>query len=118
MRGGALIVDDIKYGYNDIEDLPEAITMEKAKMVHINDGIAFQSHHAILSSMYPAKIDIDGTPTHCAEQAYWFKLARLAGDRKAERLLRDAKDGYAAKSSRPKIPTKSRTETQTHGNTR
>ena len=47
--------------------------------------------------MYPVNIDVNGTPTHCAEQAYWLKIARLAGNKRAETKVRDAKNGYEAK---------------------
>ena len=97
VRGGALILDDMKYTYNEIDNLPAGIDMESAKMIELEDGIAFQSHYAFLSSMYMVEIDIDGTPIHCAEQAYWLKIARLAGDKRAEKRVRDANNGYEAK---------------------
>ena len=48
VRGGALIIDEIRYNYSEIDDLPEGITMENAKMVQLDDGIAFQSYFAYL----------------------------------------------------------------------
>ena len=55
--------------------------------------------------MFPAHIDIDGMPTHCAEQAYWIKIACLAGDKKTEKKVCDAKDGYEAKREGHRIKT-------------
>ena len=97
VRGAALVVDDIRYSYQDIEDLLEGITMENAKMVEVSDGIAFQSHHAFLSSMFPIPIKIRDTPRHCAEQAYWLELAWLAKNKRAIEKIRDSKNGYEAK---------------------
>ena len=78
--------------------------MENAKTIQLDDGIVFKSHYSYLSSMYPVSINIDGTtPTHCAEQAYWIKIARLAGDKKPEKKVRDANNGYEAKREGHKI---------------
>ena len=68
----------MQYTYQDLDDLTDGITMENAKMVNVQDAIAFQSHYAFLSSMYPAPIKIRDTPTHCAEQAYWLEITWLA----------------------------------------
>ena len=103
VRGAALIVDDIRYNYSEIDDLPDGITMENAKVVQLDDGIAFQSHFAFLSSMFPVTIVINSTPTHCAEQAYWLEIARLAGNKKVIEKVRDAKDGYEAKRAGQQI---------------
>ena len=46
VRGGAIIVDNKKYSYSEIADLPEGVTMENAKLVAVDDGMAFQSHYA------------------------------------------------------------------------
>ena len=97
VRGAALVIDDMRYTYQDIYDLPEGITMENAKTVEVSDGIAFQSHFSFLSSMYPTPIRICDTPTHCAEQAYWLEIAWLAKNKRAIEKVRDSKDGYEAK---------------------
>ena len=61
--GAALVIDDMRYTYQDIDDLPEGITMENAKTVEVNDGIAFQSHFSFLSSMYPRPLTVRSRPT-------------------------------------------------------
>ena len=81
VRGAALVIDDMKYTDNEIQDLPDGVNMEIAKTVQVDDGIAFQSHFSYLSSMYPCQIKIGDTPTHCAEQAYWYVMARTAGNK-------------------------------------
>ena len=75
VRGGAIIVDNKRFIYSEIGDLSEGITMENAKMVSVDDGIAFQSHFAFPSSMFPCEIDHDGHKFHCAEQVYWYDIA-------------------------------------------
>ena len=99
VRRVSLIVDDMRYMYKEIEDLPQGINMENAKMVQVKDGIALQSHRAYLSSMYPVQIKIGDTPIHCAEQAYWYTMAKTAGNKKIMQKVHDAKNGYDAKKA-------------------
>ena len=81
VRGGAIIVDNKRHAYSEIDVLPEGLTMEQAKMVTVDDGIAFQSHHAFPSNMYPCEIDHDGHKFHCSEQVYWYDIAGAAGNK-------------------------------------
>ena len=69
IRGGVIVVDDISYSYSDIDTLPNGINMENAKLVKIDEGWAFQSHHAFPSSMYPCNIRHKDQDFHCVEQA-------------------------------------------------
>ena len=43
-------------GNNEMDNLPEGINMENAKMVELDDGIAFQSHYAFLKSIIPSPL--------------------------------------------------------------
>ena len=103
VKGGVLVIDDIRYTYKEQDDLPEGVNMEDAKTIQVADGIAFQSHHSYLSSMYPTPIKIGDTPTNCAEQAYWFTMARTAGDKKVMKEVPDSKNGYEAKRAGHKL---------------
>ena len=97
IRGGALVVDNKRYTYSDIDDLPEGITLENAKIVQVDDGLAFQSHHAYLSNMFKCTIVHEGNTFTSSEQNYWHDIATLAGDQRAIEELRDVKNGYEAK---------------------
>ena len=103
LRGGALVVDEVRYSFNDIGDLPNGITLENAKLVKVEDGWAFQSHHAFPSSMFQCKIKHKGHDFHCVEQAYFFDMAEEAGDQRAAAKLRECKNGYQAKRIGEKI---------------
>ena len=76
----ALVIDEMRYSFQDLDDLPEGISMANAKTVEVSDGIAFQSHYSFFSSMYPAPIKKCDTPTHCAEQAYWLEVTKKVED--------------------------------------
>ena len=56
LKGNALIVDDRRYLYKELGDLPEGINMTNAKLVKVEDGWAFQGHYAFCSNMAPCKI--------------------------------------------------------------
>ena len=93
-----MIVDNKRYTYAQLDGLPDDLTMEKAKTIVVDtDGLAFQSHHSFLSSMFPCTIDHDGHAHKSAEHIYWYDIAKLAGDQRAMEQVRAAKDGYSAK---------------------
>ena len=52
LRGDAIIIDGVRYAHDNIDKLPHEITLENAKIVEVQDGHAFQSEHAFLSSLY------------------------------------------------------------------
>ena len=68
VRDGVLIVDNKRYTYKDLDNLPDDLTIKNAKTLKVdNDGLAFQSHHSYLSSMYPCSIIHDGHSHNSAE---------------------------------------------------
>ena len=66
-----------------MEDLPDGITMENAKLIELEDGWAFQGHHAFLSMMYKCKINHKEIDFHCSEQVYFYETADEARDQRA-----------------------------------
>ena len=60
VRGNAVIVDNMRYTYGELDNLPEDLSLEMAKTLVVDDGLAFQSEHSFLSSMHPCKILHDG----------------------------------------------------------
>ena len=45
LRGGALVVDNERFSFHDIDNLPDDITMEYAKQVQIEEGWVFQGRN-------------------------------------------------------------------------
>ena len=97
LRGVSLVVDDQRFAFYDIGNLPDGSTLENAKLVQVEDGWVFQGHHAFPSSMYPCTIKYKGQDFHCAEHAYVHDMAEEANDQHAIKKLRDCKNGYEAK---------------------
>ena len=60
LRGKVLVIDGIKFTYNDIGALPYDLSMESAKTIKVEDGYAFQSHHSFLSNMFLTNILYEG----------------------------------------------------------
>ena len=71
--------------------------MEAAKLVEVDNGWAFQGHHAFLSTMYTCPIKHQGHDFHCTEQIYYFDMAIDAGDQRIADEIRECKDSYEAK---------------------
>ena len=97
LRGNNLIIDDIKYSYKDIDSLPHGLTMESVKILIVTDGLAFQSHHAYLSNMFPCIIKVNDVIFKSAEHYYSAEMARYHNRLDLIQPIIDSKDGYAAK---------------------
>ena len=97
LRGSSIIIDDIKYSYKDINSLPYGLCMENVKIVKVSDGLAFQSHHAFMSNMFPCEIIHNGIKYKSAEHYYSAELARYHSRNDLVQPIIEAQDGYAAK---------------------
>ena len=42
LKGSNIVIDGIKYGHNDIHNLPKGLSIEQVKIVTTKDGTAFQ----------------------------------------------------------------------------
>ena len=72
----SVTVDDIKYNENRLTELPHPLSTECIKQIRIDaNTIAYQSEHAPLSSMYPAKVKIGENEYDTSEQAFQHKKA-------------------------------------------
>ena len=94
VRGRALIIEDKKYSYDHVNDLPFDLSLENAKIVVTPDGVAFQGKHAYLSNLAPCQIVENGEDFRCAEENILVNKARIAGDKRNERRLREAEKVY------------------------
>ena len=97
LRGSNIIIDEIKYSYKDINSLPYGLCMENVKILRVEDGLAFQSHHAFMSNMYPCVIKENGIIYKSAEHFYSADMARYHNRDDLVQSIIDTHDGYAAK---------------------
>ena len=84
-------------------NLPKNLCIDQVKIVATKDGIAFQSHHAFLSNMYPCKISYEGIDYKSSEHLYFSEMARHHSRLDLLKDIINAKDGYAAKRAAKKI---------------
>ena len=93
-KGDFLIINEQKFSYRDIDDLPIDISLEEAKLRPTKDGIAFQGPHVYLSNLADAPFDDDETPYRNMEEYYQCKHAQHAGNKRIWRLLRECENSY------------------------
>ena len=97
LRGSSIIIEEVKYSYKDINNLPHNLSMENVKILRVADGIAFQSHHAFMSNMFACLIKADGQVFKSAEHFYSAEMAKFHKRDDLIQPIIDAKDGYLAK---------------------
>ena len=97
LRGSVLIIDGMRLTYKDIDHLPYGLSMEAVKILKVEDGYAFQSHHAYMSNMFKIDIMYEGTIYKSAEHFYTAEFVRHHDKLDLLPSILDAEDGYAAK---------------------
>ena len=97
MKGSSIVIDGVRFGHKDILNLPKGLSIDKVKTVTTKDGIAFQSHHAYMSNMYPCKIVFNEIEYKSSEHLYHAEMARHHNRQDLVTAIIRAKDGYAAK---------------------
>ena len=113
-KGKALIIDGQKYSYEDIGDLPNYLSLQKAKIVKTTDGVAFQAKHAYLSNLADSPFVDSGEDFRCSEQYIHIGRAKLAGDKHSEENLRNAKCPYNMLTIGKRIKLPEGSEAQEH----
>ena len=103
LKGSNIIIDAVKFGHSDIYNLPKGLSIDLVKIVATKDGLAFQSHHAYLSNMYPCKIVFENVEYKSSEHLYYAEMARHHNRLDLIDEIIKTKDGYAAKRAGKKI---------------
>lgn len=80
VHGDGLILDGVKYRHNDLDLLPPALSVEKAKTRENDTDIYFQGESSPFSNFYHSKLtDDSGAIYYSVEQAFQNKKARFHG---------------------------------------
>ena len=75
VNGLTISIDGKKFTYNNIDQLPDDLTLSAAKTIKVKNGIAFQGPHSPLSAMHKCPI-VDGDNDYKSlEQGYFHKAA-------------------------------------------
>ena len=75
MKGNKIIVDGKAFAFSELGNLPHELSIEKAKTIKVEDGIAFQGRYSYLSNHHPCTIKSDDKVYNCSEQMYHFTRA-------------------------------------------
>ena len=70
MKGANLVIDGKAYAHENMDKLPDKLSMEAAKLIEVEDGIAFQGKHAYLSNHHPCEINFGDKKYNTSEKAY------------------------------------------------
>ena len=97
LRGSSITIDGVKYTHKDIHALPKGLCISEVKIVTTKEGVAFQSHHAYLSNMFPCKILYEGVEYKSAEHLYHSEMAKHHNRLDLVNRIIKSKDGYASK---------------------
>ena len=100
VKGNLFILDRTKYRSEDLYQLPEELSLRKAKTLEIDGGkgLAFQGHHSPLSNMYRCHVLYDGHNFESLEVAYQYARAKICNCKREAEALVDISCGYKAKS--------------------
>ena len=80
IEGDHLVINGVKYGIQDIYNLPPELVGYKVAQEEDNEFIAFQGELSPYSNFHHAKFVIDNHTYHSSEQWIQYKKAMLFGD--------------------------------------
>ena len=108
--GMSLKYEGQRYSMDQLEDLPKGFMMSCIKIREAQDGVAFQSEYAYISSMFPIPIKYEGTIYKSAEALYQSRHAAVCNRPDLAQQIIQAPDAFAAKALSRKIPLSNKWE--------
>ena len=94
LKGTAVVIDGKRYTSSELKDLPHGLSLDTAKLVDVEDGLAFQGEHAYPSNLFKCPIIYKGKPYSSAEQLIQVMRATKRGNKQLARKLRDTDNPY------------------------
>ena len=100
VKAGLLYFDGRRYRYDELQKLPEAISLLKAKSLHIleDKAVVFQSPHSPLSNLYPCNLIYQGEGFLSAEGAWQYTRATVCGYLREAQLIKQERRPFKVKS--------------------
>lgn len=106
VHGDGLILDNIKYRHNELDLLPPAFSIEKAKTRESETDVFFQSEFSPFSNFYHSNFsEENGVIYYSAEQAFQSKKARFHGKLQLANKIMCERNPYDIKKMSKDIPT-------------
>ena len=103
LKNGGLVIDDQRYTHSDMERLPYGLSMAEAKIVKVENGTAFQGHHAFMSNMFHVNIKYEGHTYSSAEHLYQTMCVEACNDNELVKEIKRTVDPYLARSLAKKV---------------
>ena len=75
LRGNDLIIDGKKFSHGELCYLPHNLSLERAKTIVLENGIAFEGQHSYMSNFYTSPFKYQGTDFCTAEQYFQYLTA-------------------------------------------
>ena len=97
-RGTGIMVNNIYYPHNRLNDLPENIKLAHTRTKVSETAVGFAGPLAVLSNMYEAPYVMDGKEHKTVEHGHFYTKAILAKDLKVAQAIRDTDSAHVAKS--------------------
>ena len=73
--GTTIVVDGKAYTHKEMGTLPYELSIENAKVIKVENGVAFQGKHAFLSNHHPCNIRHEDKVYNCSEQMFQYTRA-------------------------------------------
>ena len=103
VHSDGLVIRGVKVHLNEMNKLPDDVSLVKAKTVARDGDIFFQSHHSFLSNMYPAPVHLDNMYFPTAEHAFQHAKAKALYDDKAMAQIMATDCSYEAKKNGDRV---------------
>ena len=105
IKGMKIIIEGKSFGLDDVDKVPQEISIVNAKNIEIMDGkgIAFQGHHSFMSNMSTSEFEFKGKQFKSVEVGYQYMRACANDCHDDASKIRKEGDAYAAKRANKKI---------------
>lgn len=95
-KGDSVLIDGKLYKYEELQYLPDGLTIADSRTIRKNGVIAFQSSHSPLSNLYPAPLKRNGIIFVSAEHAFQHAKATICKNTTLARAILDEPNPYDA----------------------
>ena len=104
LKGDRLIIDGKVYKYEDLDDLPYNLSMERAKLIPVTDGSAFNTTMYFQAICTRASLTWETIKHYKTNEHYYqSQCAAFHKEYELEKKIIKAKDGYEAMRLAKKI---------------
>lgn len=95
-KGDSVLIDGKLYKYEELQYMPDGLTIADSRTIRKNGVIAFQSSHSPLSNLYPAPLKRNGITFASSEHAFQHAKAIVCKNTVLARAILDEPNPYDA----------------------